>query len=109
MKSALPSVEALLLRLSVEPRRGRDRSRSRLGQTTRGRTRQDGEAQRGWRAGARTRPHFSSRRGRVASENEVAIFCRLVAGEALCVQRLIAGFAVGEVGESPASGRSVLF
>ena len=51
----------------------------------------------------------SSRRRCVASENEVVIFCGLVAGEALCVQRLIARFAVGEVGESPAAGCSVLF
>ena len=45
-------------RLSVERRRGRDRSRGGLGQTTRVRTRQAGKAQRGWRAGARTRPHL---------------------------------------------------
>ncbi len=42
----------------VERRRGRDRSRGGLGQTTRVRTRQAGKAQRGWRAGARTRPHL---------------------------------------------------
>jgi hypothetical protein len=41
-------------------RRGRDRSRGGLGQTTRVRTRQAGKAQRGWRAGARTRPHLGS-------------------------------------------------
>jgi hypothetical protein len=58
MRSALASVEALPLRLSVERRRGRDRSRGGLGQTTRLRTRQAGKAQRGWRAGARTRPHL---------------------------------------------------
>jgi hypothetical protein len=52
---------------------------------------------------------FGSGRRCVASENVVAIFCRLVAREALCVQRLVAGFAVREVGESPASGRDVLF
>ena len=34
------------------------RSRGGLGQTTRVRTRQAGKAQRGWRAGARTRPHL---------------------------------------------------
>src|ERR1700726_201042 len=45
-------------RLSVERRRGRDRSRGGLGQTTRVRTRQAGKAQRGWRAGTRTRPHL---------------------------------------------------
>jgi hypothetical protein len=45
-------------RLSVERRRGRDRSRGGLGQTTRVRTRRAGKAQRGWRAGARTRPHL---------------------------------------------------
>ena len=50
-----------------------------------------------------------SGRRRVASENVVAIFPRLVAGEALFVQRLIAGFAVREVGKSPAAGRGVLF
>jgi NADP oxidoreductase coenzyme F420-dependent len=47
-------------RLSVERRRGRERSRGGLGQTTRVRTRQAGKAQRGWRAGARTRPHLGS-------------------------------------------------
>ena len=47
-------------RLSVERRRGRDRYRSGFGQTTRVRTRQAGKAQRGWRAGARTRPHLGS-------------------------------------------------
>ena len=47
-------------RLSVERRRGRDRSRGGFGQTTRVRTRQAGKAQRGWRAGARTRPHLGS-------------------------------------------------
>src|SRR5271169_13642 len=52
---------------------------------------------------------FSSRRRRVASENVVAILARLVAGEALCVQGLIAGVAVRKVGESPAAGGDVLF
>ena len=47
-------------RLSVERRRGRDRSCGGFGQTTRVRTRQAGKAQRGWRAGARTRPHLGS-------------------------------------------------
>lgn len=47
-------------RLSVERRRGRDHSRGRFGQTTRVRTRHAGKAQRGWRAGARTRPHLGS-------------------------------------------------
>src|SRR5215467_10448510 len=51
----------------------------------------------------------SSRRRRVVSENVVAIFCRQVAGEALFVQRLIARFAIREVGVSPAAGRGVLF
>src|ERR1043166_9723845 len=60
MRSALASVEALPLRLSVERRRGRDRSRGGFGQKTRVRTRQAGKAQRGWRAGARTRPHLGS-------------------------------------------------
>ena len=36
----------------------RDRSRGGSGQTTRVRARQAGKAQRGWRAGARTRPHL---------------------------------------------------
>src|SRR6266487_5683883 len=59
MRSPLASVEeALPLRLSIERRRGRDRTRGGLGQTTRVRTRQAGKAQRGWRAGARTRPHL---------------------------------------------------
>src|ERR1700736_195827 len=58
MRTAFASVEALPLRLSVERRRGRDRSRGGLGQTTRVRTRQAGKAQRGWRVGARTRPHL---------------------------------------------------
>jgi hypothetical protein len=52
---------------------------------------------------------FSSGRRCVVSENVVAIFSRLVAGEALFVQRLITGFAVREVGVSPAAGRGVLF
>ena len=47
-------------RLSVERRRGRDRSRGGFGQTTRVRTRRAGKAQRGWRAGACTRPHLGS-------------------------------------------------
>src|SRR6202030_1396220 len=47
-------------RLSVERRRGRDRSRGGFGQTTRVRTRRAGKAQRGWRAGARTRRHLGS-------------------------------------------------
>ena len=42
-------------------------------------------------------------------ENVVTVFGWLVTGEALCMQRLIAGFAVREVGESPAAGRSVFF
>src|SRR5271165_3515021 len=52
---------------------------------------------------------FSSGRRCVASENVVAVFCRRVAGEALCVQRLIARFALREVGESPAARRQVFF
>src|ERR1700730_12162786 len=47
-------------RLSIERRRGRGFSRGGFGQTTRVRTRQAGKAQRGWRAGARTRPHLGS-------------------------------------------------
>ena len=47
-------------RLSVERRRGCDRSRGGFGQTTRVRTRRAGKAQRGWLAGARTRPHLGS-------------------------------------------------
>jgi hypothetical protein len=58
--AADPIVEAAPGRLSVERRRGRDRSRGGLGQSTRVRTRQAGIAQRGWRAGARTRPHSGS-------------------------------------------------
>ena len=46
---------------------------------------------------------------RVASEEVVTVFCRRVAREALCVQRLVARFAVGEVGKSPAAGCGVLF
>lgn len=42
----------------VERRRGHDRSRGGLGQTTRVRTRQAGKTRRGWRACARTRPHL---------------------------------------------------
>jgi hypothetical protein len=37
-----------------------NRSRGGFGQTTRVRARQAGKAQRGWRAGARTRPHLGS-------------------------------------------------
>jgi hypothetical protein len=47
-------------RLSVERRRGCDRSRSGSCQTTRIRTRRAGKAERGWRVGARTRPHLGS-------------------------------------------------
>ena len=47
MRSAPASVEALPLRLSVERRRGRDRSRGGLGQTTRVRTRQAGKVNEG--------------------------------------------------------------
>src|SRR6202011_1989078 len=60
MRTAFASVEALPLRLSVERRRGRDRSRGGFGQTTWVRARQAGKAQRGWRVGARTRPHLGS-------------------------------------------------
>jgi hypothetical protein len=52
---------------------------------------------------------FGSGRSCVVSENLVAIFCRRVAGEALCVQRLVARLAVREVGKSPAPGYGVLF
>ena len=37
------------------------------------------------------------------------VFSRRVAGEAFCVQRLIARFAVREVGETPAAGSRVFF
>ena len=46
--------------------------------------------------------------GRVTGEDEVAIFRRLVAGEASLVQRLVARFAILEVGKSPAVSRGVL-
>ena len=52
---------------------------------------------------------LSSGRRCVVSENVIAIFYRLVAWKALFVQRLVAGFAVCEVGISPAAGRGVLF
>jgi len=52
---------------------------------------------------------FSSGRRRVTREHEIAILSRLVAGEARFVQRLIARFAILEVGESPAARRGVLF
>jgi hypothetical protein len=52
---------------------------------------------------------FSSGRRCVASENVVSVFCSRVAGEALCVQRLVTRFALCEVGESPAAGRGVFF
>ena len=52
---------------------------------------------------------ISSWRRCVVSENVIAVFCRRVAGKALFVQRLIARFAVREVGESPAAGCGVLF
>ena len=51
---------------------------------------------------------LSSGRRRIASEDVVAIFRRLVAGEASFVQRLVARFAVLEVGKSPAASRGVL-
>ena len=43
------------------------------------------------------------------SENVVAIFYRQVAGEPGLVQRLVASFAVREIGISPAASRGVLF
>jgi hypothetical protein len=52
---------------------------------------------------------FNSERRCVASENVVTVFCRRVAREALCVQRLITGFAFSKVGESPATGGGVFF
>jgi hypothetical protein len=58
---------------------------------------------------AKNRRVLSSGRRGVVSENVVAIFCRLVAGEALFVQRLIPRFAIRKVGESPAAGRGVFF
>ena len=51
---------------------------------------------------------FSSGRSCVVSENVVAVFGRLVTGEASFVQRLVARFAVLEVGKSPAASRGVL-
>src|SRR5215813_5770399 len=45
---------------------------------------------------------------RVTGEDEVAILDRLMAGEASVVQRLVARFAVLEVGKSPATSRAVL-
>jgi hypothetical protein len=51
---------------------------------------------------------FSSGRRCVVRENVVAIFGRLVAGEAGVVQRLVARFAILEVGKSPAASRGVL-
>jgi hypothetical protein len=45
---------------------------------------------------------------RVAGEDVVAIFHRLVAREAGVVQRLVAWFAVREIGISPAATRGVL-
>src|SRR5215472_8419721 len=43
----------------------------------------------------------------VAGEDIVASFCGLVAGEASLVQRLVAGFAIRKVAESPAARRGV--
>jgi hypothetical protein len=40
-------------------------------------------------------------------KNVVTVFSRRVAGEALCVQRFVARFAVREVGETPAAGCGV--
>src|SRR5262249_40910446 len=45
---------------------------------------------------------------RVTGEDVVAILGRLVAGEASLVQRLVARFAIPEVGKSPAISRGVL-
>src|ERR1700730_5534322 len=46
---------------------------------------------------------------RITGEDEVAIFGRQVAGVAGFVQRLVARFAIREVGETPAARRDVLF
>lgn len=54
-------------------------------------------------------PVFGSGRSCVVSENVVVIFRRRVAGEALCVERLVARLAVREVGKSPAPGCGGLF
>src|SRR5262245_1655122 len=51
---------------------------------------------------------FSSGRRRVTGEDVVAIFGRLVTGEASFVQRLVAWFAILEVGKCPATSRRVL-
>jgi len=47
-------------RLFVERRPGHHHTRGGFGNRTRVRTRQSGQAQRGWRAGSRTRPHLGS-------------------------------------------------
>src|SRR5262249_18448764 len=54
-------------------------------------------------------PGYSSGRRRVTREDEVAIFGRLVAGEAGLVQGLVARLPVLKSGESPAATRAVLF
>ena len=53
--------------------------------------------------------HASVQGLRVVSEDKIAVLGRLVAGEARFVQRLIARFAILQVGESPAARRGVLF
>src|SRR5690348_11106185 len=56
----------------------------------------------------RTRGSLNSGARRVTGEDEVATFGRLVAREAGLVQRLVTGFAVLEVGKSPAASRGVI-
>jgi hypothetical protein len=60
-------------------------------------------------SGSGRRSSFSSGCRCVTRENVVPILCRRVAGEARCVQRLIARFALREVRESPAAGRGIFF
>ena len=65
-------------RLPVERRRGRDRSRGGPGQAARLRTRRSGQARRGWRAGARPRPHLgpADLPGPVQEGAVIAVDCR---------------------------------
>ena len=51
---------------------------------------------------------FGSGRRRVTGEDVVAVFGRLVTGEASFVQCLVARFAILEVGKSPAASLRVL-
>jgi hypothetical protein len=51
----------------------------------------------------------ASGRRRVTGEDIVAIFGRLVTGEASLVQRVVTWFAIREISKSPAASRGVLF